>query len=397
MAEASISPLLVNPAPTPQAAPAAVQPKADEGAPKFYQVLKERSASNTEKAAAKSAGKSAEPAESKTASGNEALATTAAQDTEGLSGSEDALLRLLDLPGRMTGLGKDKTLPEEGGDEAAGTLAGDASALPQITDPAAAAAALAASAAKLAGNADRTAQAGAEAAEQQTDILDQGKRGAGREAIPVEVAPEEVSTEASTAALGTERAGKASHAEADKSFASTLAAAQNHAATGTSHAAVTETPNQSAAPLPRHEVTTPVSSRNWADDVSQKVSWVATRDNGRAELVLNPAHLGRIEVSINLNGEHATAAFVAANATAREALQDAMPRLREVLAQSGIQLGQTSVDAGTSGQAQADQQQAGRSQSAFSRYAGNALPDPVVSGSSRAAMQRGNSMIDTFA
>lgn len=144
----------------------------------------------------------------------------------------------------------------------------------------------------------------------------------------------------------------------------------------------------------QYTVNTPVNARNWADEVGARVSWIANKDSGRADLVLTPAHMGKIEVSINLNGDQASATFTAANASTRDALQDALPRLREILADAGIQLGQASVNAGNGGQAQADQQptRAGMS------YAGG--PDGTAeitaeSGEKRAPRSQG--LVDLFA
>jgi flagellar hook-length control protein FliK len=63
----------------------------------------------------------------------------------------------------------------------------------------------------------------------------------------------------------------------------------------------------------------------------------------RADLVLNPPNLGRIEVSITLNGDQASASFVSASAEVRDALQGSLPRLREVLADAGVFLSQANI------------------------------------------------------
>ncbi|PTD97369.1 flagellar hook-length control protein FliK [Pseudothauera lacus] len=91
------------------------------------------------------------------------------------------------------------------------------------------------------------------------------------------------------------------------------------------------------------QVHTPLGQRGWAEDVGNKVVWLAGRGSGKAELVITPPNLGKVEVSINMNGEQANAHFVAANREAREALEQALPRLRELMQQAGISLGQTSV------------------------------------------------------
>jgi len=151
--------------------------------------------------------------------------------------------------------------------------------------------------------------------------------------------------------------------------------------------------------LTQHAISTPVTAHNWADEVGQRLNWVANKDNGRAELILNPPHMGKIEVSINLNGDQASASFTAANQATRDAIQDAMPRLREVLADAGIQLGQANVSAGNSGQAQADQY-AARNSSQSQRWltGGSAGLDsaPALTGST-GRTTRGNGLVDLFA
>ncbi|WP_018606629.1 flagellar hook-length control protein FliK [Uliginosibacterium gangwonense] len=160
-----------------------------------------------------------------------------------------------------------------------------------------------------------------------------------------------------------------------------------------------ETRADSPQIITQHTISTPVTAHNWADEVGQRLSWVANKDNGRAELILNPPHMGKIEVSINLNGDQASASFTAANQATRDAIQDAMPRLREVLADAGIQLGQANVSAGNSGQAQADQY-AARNSSQSQRWltGGSADVDGLPSlADTHGRTTRGNGLVDLFA
>ncbi len=89
----------------------------------------------------------------------------------------------------------------------------------------------------------------------------------------------------------------------------------------------------------------PVGAAGWDREVGQRIVWMANRSEGKAELVLTPPQMGRIEVSLTVSGDQATASFASANPVVREALESALPRLREVLAEAGIQLGQTQVGA----------------------------------------------------
>ncbi|MCB1926990.1 MAG: flagellar hook-length control protein FliK [Rhodocyclaceae bacterium] len=114
-----------------------------------------------------------------------------------------------------------------------------------------------------------------------------------------------------------------------------------------------------SAPTPTAFVSTPAGHPGFADDVGQRVLLFAGRGESKAELILTPPNLGRVEVSLTISAEQATAQFVANSQSARDALEQAMPRLREMLADAGIQLGQSSV--GTRSEQQAgDGRQSGR-------------------------------------
>jgi flagellar hook-length control protein FliK len=92
-------------------------------------------------------------------------------------------------------------------------------------------------------------------------------------------------------------------------------------------------------------VDTPVGNRGWDAEIGQKVVLLVNRQESRAELTLTPPQLGKVEVSITVNGDQTSATFVSASPAAREALEQALPRLREILAEAGITLGQASVNA----------------------------------------------------
>lgn len=104
-------------------------------------------------------------------------------------------------------------------------------------------------------------------------------------------------------------------------------------------------PGASTAPRAAFEtIRTPLSQpAQWAMETAERLVWHAGQAVHKVELQLNPPHLGRLEVSLQLNQDHLTAHFVAATQAARDALDQALPRLRELLQQSGIQLGQSSV------------------------------------------------------
>ncbi|MGX5915152.1 flagellar hook-length control protein FliK [Aliidiomarina sp. Khilg15.8] len=68
-----------------------------------------------------------------------------------------------------------------------------------------------------------------------------------------------------------------------------------------------------------------------------------------AEIRLDPPDLGRMQIRVNLNQEQASINFQVSNPQAREALEQSMPRLRELLAENGIQLADSNVSEQKSG------------------------------------------------
>ena len=92
-------------------------------------------------------------------------------------------------------------------------------------------------------------------------------------------------------------------------------------------------------------ITTPIGGRQWESAIGNSLVLMTGAHQQRAELVLTPPQLGRIEVSLSMTGDQANAVFVSANPAVREALENAMPRLREILADAGVTLGQAQVGA----------------------------------------------------
>ncbi|CAG9932663.1 flagellar hook-length control protein FliK [Candidatus Nitrotoga arctica] len=90
-------------------------------------------------------------------------------------------------------------------------------------------------------------------------------------------------------------------------------------------------------------VNMPVTHKAWADEFSQKIVWVATQHGQSAELHLNPPQLGPVDVLIKVDGGQATAIFTSAHAVVRDAIEQALPKLREMLADNGIMLSNATV------------------------------------------------------
>ena len=101
-----------------------------------------------------------------------------------------------------------------------------------------------------------------------------------------------------------------------------------------------------------------VQSEAWGKVLSSRVVWMAREGVQQAELRLNPAKLGPVEVKLHMNNDQANVTFVAQNAATRDALEQALPRLKESFQENGMNLANADVSDQASGQ-QAEEDGAG--------------------------------------
>lgn len=106
----------------------------------------------------------------------------------------------------------------------------------------------------------------------------------------------------------------------------------------------TQPPPPGANALPAlATVATPIGHPSFGNDLSHRVLLLAGQRVQSAEISVSPADLGPISVSIEVRGQEAALQFSAAHATTRAAIEDALPRLREMFAAQGLQLTQADV------------------------------------------------------
>ena len=118
-----------------------------------------------------------------------------------------------------------------------------------------------------------------------------------------------------------------------------VVAATGALAAGISHASAT----------PLAHVAPPLHAPQWQDAFGQQVLWMARNEQQLASLTVNPPDLGPLRVTLSIADGQATAAFVSLQPEVRQAIQDAMPRLKELFADAGLPLQQASVSSGDTG------------------------------------------------
>ena len=113
-----------------------------------------------------------------------------------------------------------------------------------------------------------------------------------------------------------------------------------------------------AAAMPADKLAGRVGTPAWDQQLGQKVVWMAAGGDQSATLTLNPPDLGPVQVVLTVTNDQADAAFMSAQPEVRQALEAAMPRLREMMSEAGIAFGNASVSAGTPGQQESGQREA---------------------------------------
>lgn len=94
------------------------------------------------------------------------------------------------------------------------------------------------------------------------------------------------------------------------------------------------------------KLTPAVGTPAWDQALGQKIVWMAQGGEQSASLTMNPPDLGPMQVVLSVSNNQASVDFMAAQPEVRQALEAALPRLREMMSESGIQLGQANVSAG---------------------------------------------------
>lgn len=159
----------------------------------------------------------------------------------------------------------------------------------------------------------------------------------------------------------------------------------------------------SFTPAPAHAaaiatVSSPLGSQDWQQNVSQHITLFTRQGQQTAELRLHPEDLGQVQITLKMDDNQAQLQMVSPHSHVRAALEAALPTLRTQLAESGIQLGQSSISSESfAGQQQSSsQEQSARQSSSGERFAAQdeeLLPVPA----SLQSRVSGNRAVDIFA
>ncbi|RQT50053.1 flagellar hook-length control protein FliK [Burkholderia cepacia] len=150
-----------------------------------------------------------------------------------------------------------------------------------------------------------------------------------------------------------------------------------------------------------HVLAPHVGTPDWTDALSQKVVFLSNAHQQSAELTLNPPDLGPLQVVLRVADNHAHALFVSQHAQVRDAVEAALPKLREAMESGGLGLGSATVsDGGFASQQQNPQSSFAGGQSSRRGNGGSSAVDAPVDAAQSApvaASVNRAGLVDTFA
>jgi flagellar hook-length control protein FliK len=156
------------------------------------------------------------------------------------------------------------------------------------------------------------------------------------------------------------------------------------------------TVSRQAAATPLPPIEAPVGSPRFVDETAQQVTWLVKNGLSEAEIRVKPADMGPISVRIEMNQNEATISFAVTQPETRAAVQDSLHRLTEMLADSGISLGEANVGGQNFTQQPRDGGLSGRSRVTFVPGRGDVGIAGMPAGG-RMIPERVRGLVDTFA
>ncbi|MDP5071280.1 MAG: flagellar hook-length control protein FliK, partial [Congregibacter sp.] len=123
----------------------------------------------------------------------------------------------------------------------------------------------------------------------------------------------------------------------------TLSASVTIGALAPTATAAAPVPTGSSAALPEFALARTPDDADFPGELTARMKTLVRDGVREARLQLHPAELGRLQVTVITEGDQTRVAFTVENAAAREAIEQSLPRLKEMLEQSGLQLAQSDV------------------------------------------------------
>jgi len=141
------------------------------------------------------------------------------------------------------------------------------------------------------------------------------------------------------------------------------------------------------------DLKSPVGSSAWEDEIGTHLTWMTQKGLETGSLRVSPEHLGPVEVNISVQNGDASVWFAANHPDTRAALEQALPRLREMFANQGMNL----ADSGVSRQSLSQQGSRNQGRTTASQAISGVSAVDASDGSSSASARLNLGLVDLYA
>jgi len=149
------------------------------------------------------------------------------------------------------------------------------------------------------------------------------------------------------------------------------------------------------SPLPQPAIAEAFGRPGWSQAMGKQILMMVNQNIGTAEIRLNPAHLGPIEVLIDMSDEQVSVSMSSRHAMVRDAMEHALPKLREMLERNGFSL----ADADISKHSFAEQREQDNNKGGSNNIAASNIEHSVNADSNHQTIRQtvvSNSMVDYY-
>ncbi len=90
-------------------------------------------------------------------------------------------------------------------------------------------------------------------------------------------------------------------------------------------------------------VTQNIHKPEWGNAIGQRITWMIGNKLQGAQVRITPAHLGPVDIKLSIENGVAQVSFVSSHQVVRDALEQAVPRLRDMLENQNLELGDVDI------------------------------------------------------
>ena len=145
------------------------------------------------------------------------------------------------------------------------------------------------------------------------------------------------------------------------------------------------------------QINVPVQNAQWGHQLGDRVQWMVGQNLHQADIHLNPPELGALKVHIQMHGDQANVSFSSPHAQVRDALDAATPRLREMMHEAGLTLGDVNVSGQALAQHQSRDPQNQQAQSGQQSGVREAEEPQAIAATGPVQRLSSNGMLDVYA